>query len=390
MLKMSKLLAGAIGAAAAILSTGALADSKGSVYGDIRYGLDFSDSEGPVSDAGPVGADTDLRDLNSFVGVKASSGQGDLRIFGAYEMYVGAEDPNVFSTETQRQLYAGIASGFGTVAYGRMLTDYAKSGMALDPFQNTALASANGGPAGTATTFAGVSPPLFTSYGLSPLFTGEAPEIPVLGSAGVQASQLTYESPTMFGATVNGAVFFDRADDATTGGEESHDYGLGFTWSGMGLRAGMQWLQVNDEVGTGSFIGAFGNSGNGTGDASATRVHVAYAAPRFGAAVSAERIDLQGAGVLDEEYLYASGWFGVTAGTRVAASVGMTNESTFEGTGVQLGVFHDVIENFTVHAGASMFDLHEDSTNSPGPAVDDTYIVAVGASYKFDLGFSSR
>ena len=95
MLKMSKLLAGAIGAAAAVFcSTGALADSKGAVYGDIRYGLDFSDSSGPVSTGNDVGQDTDLRDLNSFLGVKASTGQGDIPVFGAYETY-GLAEPQV-------------------------------------------------------------------------------------------------------------------------------------------------------------------------------------------------------------------------------------------------------------------------------------------------------
>lgn len=392
MLKMSKLLAGAIGAAAAVVcSTGAFADSKGSVYGDIRYGLDFSDSSGPVSDAGPVGSDTDLRDLNSFVGVKASSGQGDLRVFGAYEMYTAAGGSFV-DPESQRQLYAGVATPFGTVAYGRMFTEYAKSGMAIDPFYNTSLASANGGPAGSASIAPGAVPPLFVSYGLSPAWTGESPTLPIFGTGNtaVQDAQLAYESPTFFGVTVNSAVFFDQNDNAATGGEESHDYGLGASWSGMGINAGVQWLQVNDEVGAGTFQGAFGNAGNGTGDATATRLHVGYSASRFGAALSAERIDLQGGGVLDEEYLFASGWFGVTQGTRIAASVGMTNETTFEGTGIQAGVFHDVIDNFTVNAGASWYDLHEDSTNSPGPAVDDTYIVALGASYKFDLGFLSR
>ena len=391
MLKMSKLLAGAIGAAAAIFgSTGALADSKGSVSGDIRYGLDMSDSSGPVSDAADTGADTDLRDLNSYVGIKASTGQGDIRVFGVYESYVGA-DFSFLSLESSRQLFAGVSTGFGTVTYGRMFTDYAKSGIAIDPFYNTALASANGGVAGSAASAPGF-PPTFTSYGISPFFTGEAPYLGALGS-GVQPNQLAYESPNLFGLTFNGAVFFDRNDDSPTNagtGQESHDYGAGLAWNGMGITAGVQFLQVNDEVGGGQFIGALGAGGGGNGDATATRLHASYAAQRFGVAISAERIDLQGAGILDEDYYFASGWFGVMPGTRVAASVGMTNETGFEGTGMQVGVFHDVMENFTVHAGASMYDLHEDSVSGPGSAVDDSWIAALGASYKFELGFMSR
>jgi len=394
MLKMSKLLAGAIGAAAAVFcSTGALADSKGSVYGDIRYGLDYSDSAGPVSNGNDVGADTDLRNLNTYAGVKASSGSGNVRVFGAYETYIGSEYAGLLSMESSRQMYAGVATPLGTVSYGRMFTEYAKAGIAVDPFYNTSIASANGGPAGTTTLFPPLSPSTFNSFGQSPLFTGEAPVIAGFG-AGVQGNQLAYESPTFFGATVNGAVFFDRADNSSTNGEESHDYGLGASWSGMGINAGVQWLQVNDEVGAGTFLGACGTSGNGTCDATATRLHAGYSAPRFGAAASVERIDLQG--TLDEDYYYVSGWFGVMPGTRIAASFGMTNETldpgtgvSSEGTGLQVGVFQDVMENFTVHAGASMYDLHENDQSGTN-AADDTYIVALGASYKFDLGFSAQ
>jgi predicted porin len=380
MFKMGRLLAGAIGAAAAMLgSTGAIADNQGSVYGDIRYGLDHSDSSGPASTASNVGPDTDLRDLNSFIGVKASTGAGDVRVFGGYETYVGGEYASILSFQSQRQLYAGVETAYGTVAYGRMFTQYAKVGIGMDPFHNTSLGSANGGPAGTSSFSPGVVPPAFHSYGQSPLFTGETPVVSNLG-AGIQGAQLTYQSPTLFGATVNGAMFFDRNDDSASGGQESHDYGLGAAWTGMGITAGVQWLQVNDQVGGGTFLGARGN-----GDATATRLHASYAAQRWGAAVSAERIDLQG--VLDEEYLFVSGWFGVLPNTRIAASAGMTNETGFEGTGLTVGVFHDVLDNFTVHAGGSWYDLAPDSVNG---AVDDSWIAAVGASYKFDLGFSSR
>lgn len=400
MLKMSKLLAGAIGAAAAVFcSTGALADSKGAVYGDIRYGLDHSDSSGPVSTASDVGADTDLRDLNSYFGVKASSGQGDIRVFGAYESYIGGE-LQFLSLESHRQLYAGVATPYGTLSYGRMFTEYAKAGIAIDPFYNTSLASASGGVAGSASA-AGTgpfAPPTFNSYGQSATLTGEAPGIGAVG-AGVQSSQLAYESPTFFGVTLNGAVFFDRADDSATGGQESHDYGFGAAWSGMGINAGVQWLQMNDEVGQGTFIGACGTTGAGTCDASATRVHAGYAAQRWGVAASYELIDLQGVGgaeLPNEEYSFLSGWFGVVPGTRIAASVGMNNETvdvftgaSSEGTGVQVGVFHDVIENLTVHAGGSWYDLRDNDLSGPDNS-DDAWIAALGASYKFELGFMSR
>ena len=396
MFSKSKLLAAAISAAAAVLcSTGAYAvDAKGSVYGDIRYGLDYSDSSGPVSNGNDVGADTDLRDLNSVLGVKAAGGAGDVSVFGVFEMYIGAEYGSILSLDSTRQLFAGVNTPVGTISYGRMFTDYAKVGLAMDPFHNTSLASGFGGTAGSTQLLPALGAPTFNSFGLSPFMHGELPTVSLVG-AGVQASQLAYVTPSFGGVTVNGAVFFDRADDSQTNGEESHDYAAGLAWRGMGINAGVQFVQMNDEVGQGTFLAAGGTNGSGNGDATATRVHGGYAGANFGVNASWERIDLQGLGAQDEDYMFVSGWFGVASGTRIAASYGMANETldpasgaSGEGTGTTVGVFHDVLENFTVHAGVSMFDL-KDSVQSGTDAADDTYIAAVGASYKFDLGFTN-
>lgn len=397
MFKKSKLLAAAIGAAAAVLcSTGAYAvDAKGSVYGDIRYGLDFSDSSGPVSLGNDVGGDTDMRELNSHIGIKASGGVGSVSVFGVYESYIDQNLQSFLQVEGSRQVFAGVNTPAGTIAYGKMFTEYAKAGLAIDPFYNTSLASGFGGVAGSAVLLPGLGAPTYNSYGLAPQFVGETPFINGVLNAGVQANQLTYTTPSFGGVTVNGGVFFDEADDSSTNGQESHDYALGAAFGLFGVKAGVQWLQMNDEVGQGQFIGAGGTAGNGTGDATATRVHAAYGGGNFGVGASWERIDLQGAGVTDEDYLFVSGWFGVAQGTRLAASYGMVNEAvdpingaSAEGTGIQFGVFHDVIENFTVNAGASWYDLADNDVSGTNNA-DDTYIVSLGASYKFDLGFSN-
>jgi predicted porin len=397
MLTKSKQLAGAIiGAAAAILcSSGAFAaEGKGSVFGDLRYGLDFSDSEGPVSDAADVGHDLDFRELNSYIGVKGSAGEGGWTAFGAYESYI---EGAVISADTSRQRYIGASSPFGTLTYGTMFTEYAKAGLAIDPFYNTSLANATGGVPGSVGLVAGgINAYSLVSFGLSPLLTGDITvNIPLLGVAGggIQSNQIAYTSPTMFGTTVNAAVFIDEADDSATGaaGGESHDYAAGASFSMMGINAGVQYLQINDEVGFGTFASTPGNLGSGL-ESNAVRLHGGYAASNFGANLSVERVDhvtVGGGPAPDEEYLFLSGWFGVAKGIRLAGSVGMTNETGFEGTGVQFGVFHDVLENFTCHVGAAFYDLHEDQITGPGPAVDDTYVVAMGASYKFDLGFSS-
>lgn len=399
MFTKSKLLAAAISAAAAVLcSTGAYAvDAKGSVYGDLRYGLDHSDSSGPNSDAADRGPDTDFRELNSFIGVKAAAGTADWSAFGAYESYV---DGALLGADTSRQKYIGVNTPFGTVAWGTMLTDYAKAGLAVDPFYNTSLASGVGGPPGSAgfPLLGGINAYTLTSFGLSPFLTGDLPlNLQALGAtiAGAnQANQIAYTSPAMGGVTINAALFIDENDDSATGptGGESHDYGLGASWSMMGIKAGVQWLQINDNVGAGSFFTTPTTLTVGSLDSDALRLTAGYSGSNFGVNVSAERIDhhtVSGGQFPDEEYMLVSGWFGVASGTRLAASYGRTNETGFEGNGVQFGVFHDIVESFTVHAGASMYDLTEDQISGPGPAVDDTVTFALGASYKFDLGFTN-
>lgn len=372
MLTKSKLLAGVAAAAALMGSTAVLAgelDAKGSVYGDLRYALDFSDSNAQDNGLGATAQDTDLRDNNSYAGIKASVGEGELKAFAVYNVNLA----NDVSAETTREGYFGVITGFGTITAGDQFTAYMMSAHNQDPFRNTSLASTNGAVPDLASALG--------SYGQSVL-TAE-----LLGG-GLQANQVTYTSPSFAGVTVNAAWFIDEQADGTTGAQqESHDYGLGAAFNMGPINAGVQYLQINDEVGTGTLAAL-----NGTGDGSATRVHASFAQPRFGVGVSLERLDEQGLGVLDQEYAFLSAWFGVTGNTRLAALAGMTNETGFEGTGVSLGVFHTVFENFTVWAGGSQHDRKVDTVNSGFAQVNsnDTYVVALGASYKFDLGFSTK
>ena len=374
MLKKSELLAGAVAAAAAVLSQGAFAaELKGSVNGDLRYALDSSDSNADENGFSATAQDLDLRDNNSWMGVKGSVGEGSLKAFGVYNVNLANDGA---AGETTREGYIGLTGGFGTITAGDQFTAYMMSAHMQDPFRNTSLASTTGGVPDAAGAFG--------SYGQSGL-TAE-----VIGG-GLQINQIAYATPSLGGVTLNAVLFVDEDADGTTPGtgEESHDYGAGAAFNIAGINAGVQYLQINDEVG----IGTLGGNLNGTGDGSATRLHASFAQENFGVGVSLERINEQtstpGAEVLDQDYAFVSAWFGVMPGTRLAASYGMTNETGFEGSGLSLGVFQDVVQNFGVWAGGSLHDRKADSVNGGFGGSNDTYVVAIGATYKFDLGFQA-
>jgi hypothetical protein len=351
MFEKSKLLAAVIAAAAAVLTSGPVlaVDAKGSLYGDIRWSLDYTEDNDPAT-TGPTYTATDN---NSNWGVKASTTQRGITVFGAYERFI---DTDVSVIEFTRQAYAGVQGGFGTVKYGKHNTAYADAGRKLDPFYNTA-ASGIGGVANAGSVFGAGN-----SHGTSAEFNAD-----FLGAAFV-ANHLSYDGPSFFGVTGNVAFFMDETNNA----DQDHNWGAGAEYDNAGITAGVQFIDENN--GTWLAVGS-----------EALRAYGGYAASRFGAGVSYERHDLA-AGAIDAEYVMVSGWFGVLPTTRIAASAGMENESGAEGTSVRLGVFHDVIDNFTVWAAALHFDEGEFATDGNF----DSDVVTLGASYKFDLGFSTR
>ena len=343
MLKMSKLLAGAIAAAAVCLSTGlSAAEMKGAAYADLRYGIDYFDDSNSTNPA-----DVNFENHGSFWGVKGSASQGGITAFGAYERWLDADAQVVI--DLVRQSYAGVMTEYGTVQYGTFATAYMEAGRKLDPFFATGAAGV-GQP--TATVAGG------QSHGLS-FLTNDA--IAAFGG-GFSANQLAYTSPSLFGATANVAVFFDDA----AGTNEQDDYAVGAEWSGMGINAGVQYLDVNN----GTNIGL-------AEDEEATRLYAGYSAQRFGAALSGERHDLVG-GALDADFLMAAGWFGVLPGTRVAASYSLENETGAEGQSFRVGVFHDILDNFTTHV------VYRNYNNTDSTLPDDQ-VISLGASFKFEL-----
>jgi len=351
MLNYGRPLATAIAAVATALmsGTGFAAESKGALYGDLRLSLDWADDNSAAR--GPTWAATDN---NSIWGVKASTARGGLTVFGAYERFIDSDDPSIpgVPVEFTRQAYLGLTSFCGTIKFGRHSTAYADAGRKIDPFYNT-VASGAGGLASAGSILRGGN-----SHGTSSPFNAD-----FLGSA-IVANHLAYQSPSFLGFSANAALFLDETQTA----DQDHDYGGGLEFNGSGVTAGVQFLDAN---------GANGATW-GT-DVEALRAYAGYAHSRFGASASWERLDRAG-GAGNADFLMVSGWYGVLEHTRIAASFGLENESGTEGDSLRVGVFHDVVENFTVWAAARRY-------NERVAANPDADVATVGVSYKFSLGF---
>jgi len=330
------------GAAAAV-------ETKGALYGDLRLSFDYTDDASATP--GPTYSVTDN---NSAWGVKASTVKGGVTVFGGYERFISEDEPAVpgFPVELTRQAYLGITSFCGTIKLGRHSTAYADAGRKLDLFYNTA-ASGSGGLAAAGSIFGGGN-----SHGTSTAFNADT-----LGSAYV-ANHLSYESPAYRGVTGNAAFFTHETGDSN----QDHDYGAGVEYAGDGLTAGVQYLDAN-----GANASTWGT------DVTATRLYAGYAREGFGVGASYEMLDLS-AGADDATFTMLSAWYGLRDDTRLAASVGVEDASVGDGSSLRIGLFHDVLDSFTVWAAARHFG---------GSQLPDADVITFGASYKFSLGFSS-
>lgn len=335
----------AIAAAVLLASGGAGAtETKGALYGDLRWSLDYAEDDSTA--AGPTFNSTDN---NSIWGVKVSTSRGGLTVFGAYERFIENDDPSLPFDVVTRQAYLGLQSFCGTIKVGRHGTAYADAGRKLDPFYNTAVSGIGGVASGTALLFGGGN-----SHGSSPLFNAD-----YIGNAFVP-DHVAYQSPVLWGVTANAALFLDETNDA----DQDHSYGAGAEYNGSGLTAGAQFIDSNSQWGAG---------------VEAMRLYAGYAQERFGAGASWEKLDVPGA---NASFLMVSGWYGLRQDTRIAASYGLEDESGAEGDSLRVGLFYDVIENFTVWAAARRY-------NASASLNPDADVVTFGASYKFSLGFGS-
>lgn len=336
--------AAAAAMAALLVCGGATAtETKGALYGDLRWSLDYAEDD---LAAGPT---YNATDNNSIWGVKVSTARGGLTVFGAYERFIENDDPSLPFDVVTREAYLGLQSLCGTIMVGRHTTAYADAGRKLDPFYNTAASGTDAAAFGTALFGSG------NSHGSSTLFNAD-----YIGNAFVP-DHVAYQSPAFWGVTGNVALFLDE----TNSQDQDHSYGAGAEYNGSGLTAGAQFIDSNSQWGAGL---------------EAMRLYAGYAQPRFGAGASWEKLDYTGA---NANFLMVSGWFGLRDNLRIAASFGLEDDSGTEGDSLRVGLFYDVIENFTVWTAARRY-------NSKAAAfVPDADVVTFGASYKFSLGFGS-
>ncbi|MGQ0586914.1 MAG: porin [Gammaproteobacteria bacterium] len=342
-------IAAAIAAAATLAGGSAGAtETRGAIYTDLRLSVDYTDDSSLLS--GPT---WNVTDNNSTWGVKGSTVKGGVTVFGGYERFVSADQDPLpgFPIELTRQAYLGMTSFCGTIKAGKHSTAYADAGRRLDPFYNTA-ASGSGGLAAAGSMLGGGN-----SHGSSAAFNAD-----FLGSAFV-ANQLAYQSPAWKDFTGNVAVFLDESNTS----DQDHGFGVGADYQDEGLAAGLQFISAQNA-----------NPATWGMDTDALRLHVSYAATTFGAGLSWESLDTT---LGSADYLMLSGWYGLTENTRIAASLGVEDASPSEGSSLRLGVFHDVMDAFTVWAAARTYD------DSSGAAVD-SFAVTFGAGYKFSLGFT--
>ena len=346
---MCRLAPGIAAIALAWAGAAGAVETKGALYGDLRISFDGTDDASAAE--GPTYTVTDN---NSVWGVKASTVKGGVTVFGGYERYISDDEPVIpgFPVELTRESYLGLASFCGTVKLGRHATAYASAGRKLDPFYNT-TASGAGGLAGSGSIFGGGN-----SHGTSTAFNGDA-----FGEAYV-ANHLSYQSPVYAGFTGNAAFFVHETGDA----DQDHDYGIGIEYADSGSTVGAQYLDANGANGATWGI-----------DVEATRLYSSYAQERYGVSASLEMVDLT-AGADDATYWMVAGWYGLREDTRIVASLGSESGTPTEGDSVRVGVFHDVLDAFTVWAAARSF-------SGKAGALPDSAVFTLGASYKFSLGF---
>jgi hypothetical protein len=319
-------------------------ETRGALYGDLRFSLDYAEDN-----PGTPGPTYNFTDNNSVWGVKASTSRGGVTVFGAYERFIEGDEAALPGDVVTREAFLGVRSFCGTIKAGRHTTAYADAGRKLDPFFNTTVAGTSGVASGT-DLFGGGN-----SHGSSTLFNAD-----YFGNAFV-ADHVSYESPAFMGITANAAIFMDETNDA----DQNHSYGAGAEFRGGGLTAGAQFIDSNAHWGL---------------DVEAARLYLGYAQDRFGLGASVEKID-HPSPVANTNYLMLSGWYGLRTDTRLAFSYGLEDDSGAEGDSLRAGIFHDVLENFTVWAAARRYN--ERAT----PVEADVF--TLGASYKFSLGFSS-
>jgi hypothetical protein len=308
---------------------------------------DHSDSLPPADTV----TDVDLENNGSNFRISAAAQEVGIRAFAVYER--GASNDRTVAEgniEDVREFFGGVSGRLGTLVTGRKATDYRIAGERLDPFYNTSAASFNG-------RFASEGP----SFGLSGL------------TSGYTSNTVAYTSPVLYGVTGNLGVFVnDRNNNQGTGDEADFAIGAGYANSDwLGLDAGVQALDINGDVVSGSPVG----------EATAVRVHASIGKALWTVGLSYEQVDLD---LVEDprQYAFVSASYQLFEALRLAGTVGNVevDDADFAvtpGTGGSLGMFWDVTKNLNAYWALRYVQL-DNAVN------EDDATLAAGMKFTFD------
>lgn len=137
-------------AVTSLLSVPALAQSNVTLYGSIDYGYTSLSGSDRTHDDGAGntvkyksrnGIDSGITKSNR-IGFKGTEDLGNgLKAVFVLEQGLNGDHGPMWSTSQARQTYAGLAGGFGTIAFGRQTTPQHNFTSAVDPFGKNGLGS---------------------------------------------------------------------------------------------------------------------------------------------------------------------------------------------------------------------------------------------------------
>jgi hypothetical protein len=323
-------------------------DPEVNLSGTFGLGLSYFQDESAFGEV----TDADVENNASSFRITAAAQEVGLRAFIAYER--GASNDQV-GIEDVREFFGGVSGWLGKLLYGRKATDYRLAGERLDPFYNTSVAFspalAAGG--GFATEGAG--------YGLSAL------------TSGFTSNTIAYRTPVLAGFSANVAGYVSDNNSQQGNGDET-DFGLGVGYTNTGwlnLDVGVQALDLNGAV-------VAGSPGAGS---TAYRVHGSIGANLWAAGASYERIDVP-AEADPRHYVFVAGSYQLFEPLRLAASYGQVSNTPFttgfDGSGVTLGAFYDLMRHLTVYAAARRTALDNAAGNT-------ATVLATGVKFVFDV-----
>lgn len=315
------------------------------------FGLSLSWYENHT-DANDV-TDLDLENNGSNFRISAAAQEVGIRAFAVYER--GASNDKTHAedalNEDVREFFGGVSGQYGTLVYGRKATDYRLAGQRVDPFYNTSAASSNG-------RFASEG----ASFGLSGMTNG------------FTSNTVAYTTPVLYGFSGNVAGYINNNPNNVGVGDEA-DFGAGVSYANsdwLGLDAGVQLLDINGNVVTGS----------GSGESTAYRAHASLGKELWTFGFSYEVWDIA---FLDDprEYAFLSGSYQLFEALRLAATAGSVNAgdtdaASPDGVGGSVGMFWDVTKNLNAYWALRYvaLDTADDETNAT---------LATGVKFVFDV-----